>query len=99
MKKVIRLTESELISLVKRIINEQQSTVVDKCMSDLEDWKKQNPTQKLQIPEVCYKLPKSKDDRRVFLECMTAMKSLEARFAEPKEKFMGCRKQHIMGLT
>jgi len=98
MKKVVRLTESDLERIVKRVINEQQSTFVDKCIANLEKWGKENPSQKLpKIPEACYK--NHKKDSVAHLTCMKAIKGFQARYAEPIGEFMECRKKPFIGVS
>jgi len=38
MKKVVRLTESDMMRIVKKVLNEQSGTAGQYCINEVEDW-------------------------------------------------------------
>jgi hypothetical protein len=92
MKKIVRLTESDIVRLINKVIKEQQSGIVDDCMQILTDWNKNNPNSKITIPESC----KTTDKK---LECFSELKRMGARYAEPIEKFLICKSKTMSQIS
>jgi hypothetical protein len=88
MKKVVRLSESEFIKLIERIVKEQQTDFVDSCSSIIDGWNKKNTSKQIKLPASCRAADKQAD-------CMKQLTPMIASYGNTIKTYIQCRTKNM----